>query len=93
MSLNIDVHTLESDVSEQPSAGVAASTKRIPPLDYHRTVFRNELLTYGEKYNRKSKTIEAFCTLCISKSAANGRQITGHDSYGFIPLREKLSLR
>ena len=55
--------------------------------------FRNELLTYGEKYNRKSKTIEAFCTLCISTSAANGRKITGHDSDGFIRLRKKLKLK
>ena len=73
MSLNIGVHTLESDIGEQLSEVVAASRKRIPPLDF----FRNELLTYGEKYNRKSKTIEAFCTLCVSKSAANGRKIIG----------------
>ena len=82
MSLNIDVQTLESGISQQLSEVVAASRKRIPPLDFYRPFFRNELLTYGEKYNRKSKTIEAFCTPCMSKSAANGRKISGHDSYG-----------
>ena len=80
MNLDGNVDMVEFDTAEQSAEIVIAPQKKIPSLEYCRIFFRNEKLTPVDKYNRKSKTIEAPCNLCVSTSALNGRKITGCDS-------------
>ena len=81
INLDGDVDMVEFDTAEQSAEIVIAPQKKIPTLEYHRNFFRNEKLTPVDKYNRKSKTIEAFCSLCVSTFSVNGMKITGCDSY------------
>ena len=80
MNLDGDVDMVEFDTAEQSAEIIIALQKKTPPLECYRSFFRNEKLRPVDKYNRKSKTIEAFCSLCVSTSAVNGMNITRCDS-------------